>query len=453
MPNEVRIKASVTGNAKQEIKDIRKGWKDFNSEGVKAGATAAVASKGFDLLGGAVNGAGDFMKQSAEDASNLSETLSKSKVIFGEHADKVERWGESMDTAAGLSKRAALEAAASFGNLFVGLDMGQPKAAQMSEALVQLAGDLASFNNIDPTEALAKLQSGLAGEAEPLRQLGVFLSDAKVKAKAMEMGLGDAHGELTEGEKVLARYQLILDETKTAQGDFARTADGAANSQRTLNAEMENARAELGEKLLPLEKEWINFQKDVGIPALLGMFDGVDKMGDGLAFLNDTVQDAVDGLQFWNESQNEAIDKAGKATKRFNDQASALGSIRYAAMQAGAAVQSFNNSSFGDNHRATGGPVQKGKPYIVGEKRPETFIPTENGFIFPDVLGSKTEPLSLDVPPLAPAGHHPSRVTPATELTINLNISPGILTPAAQEELGWVLGPIIRRQIDQHRPR
>jgi hypothetical protein len=92
--------------------------------------------------------------------------------------------------------------------------------------------------------------------------MGVFLSEAKVKAKAMEMGLADAHGELSEGAKVLARYQLILDETRTAQGDFARTSDQLANQQRIRNAELINAQAELGESFAPLELQITKWQRD-----------------------------------------------------------------------------------------------------------------------------------------------------------------------------------------------
>jgi hypothetical protein len=145
----------------------------------------------------------------------------------------------------------------------------------MSKNLVALASDLASFNNLDPTDVLEKLRAGLAGEAEPLRSVGVFLNEAKVKAKAMELGLADAHGEISDGAKITARYNLILQETTTAQGDFARTADGLANSQRSANAQLEDAQAALGQKLLPAQLEVTKSQ--------INLFTSLEAIGDALS--------------------------------------------------------------------------------------------------------------------------------------------------------------------------
>ena len=283
MANEVRIRASVKDDASQPLGRIGAAWKQFQDSGSKGGfaigASAAVAAKGLDLISGAAFGAGqavgDFIGDSIKAASDLNESTSKSQVIFGDAAKAVSDFAETADKSLGLSKAAALDAAASFGNLFLGTGQSQAKAAELSKTLVTLAGDLASFNNLDPTDTLQKLRSGLTGEAEPLRAVGVFLTEAKVKAKAMELGLADAHGELSEGAKVMARYQIILDETKSAQGDFARTADGVANSQRSLNAEIENTKAALGEKILPLEKAWLGIQLD--------LVTGINHLSDSLS--------------------------------------------------------------------------------------------------------------------------------------------------------------------------
>ena len=216
-------------------------------KGLVQGLGLAGALGGAALLTKGLSAVTDEIGASIDAASDLNETISKSEVVFGDSADEMEAWAETADESLGLSKNAALGAAAGLGNLFNGLEETRDKSADFSKSMVGLAGDLASFNNLDPTEVLDKLRSGLTGEAEPLRSVGVFLTEAKVKAKAMELGLAGAHGELTEGAKVLARYQIILDETKSAQGDFARTSDGVANSERIKNAEMENARATLGQ--------------------------------------------------------------------------------------------------------------------------------------------------------------------------------------------------------------
>lgn len=283
MANEVRIRASVKDDASKPFQQISSAWKQFQSEGSKSalafGVAAGVGAKGVELVGKAAYNAGkavgDFIGDSIQAASDLNETMSKSEVVFGDQAAAVAKWGESTADAFGLSKQEAVEAAASFGNVFKGLGFATKQSAEMSEKLVQLAGDLASFNNIDPTEALAKLRSGLAGESEPLRSVGVFLTEAAVKAKAMQLGLVDAHGELSEGAKIQARYALILEQTTTAQGDFARTADGLANSQRKVNAELKNAEAELGQKMLPAQ---LAITK-----AEIGFFQGLNLVADGLS--------------------------------------------------------------------------------------------------------------------------------------------------------------------------
>lgn len=184
-------------------------------------------------------------------ASDLNESMNKVDVVFGQSATSVQAWATTAAESFGQSQRQALEAAGTFGNLFTTMGMGVEESAKMSMGLVELASDLASFNNIDPTVALEKLRAGLVGEVEPLRTLGINLSAAAVQAKAMEMGLADANGQLSQSALAQARYALILEQSKNAQGDFARTSDGLANSQRILKAELADAAAQLGQQLLP----------------------------------------------------------------------------------------------------------------------------------------------------------------------------------------------------------
>jgi hypothetical protein len=185
-------------------------------------------------------------------ASDLEETRNKVKVVFGDMSDDMLKWGDNAALAFGQSKQQALEAAGTFGNLFTSMGLGREASADMSQGLVELAADLASFNNIDPALVLEKLRSGLVGEVEPLRTLGINLTMAAVKAKAMEMGLADASGEVSQAALLQARYALMLEQSTNAQGDFARTSDGLANSSRIMTAQMKDAAAALGQNLLPM---------------------------------------------------------------------------------------------------------------------------------------------------------------------------------------------------------
>ena len=185
-------------------------------------------------------------------ASSLNESMNKVDVVFGASAAGIQQWSMGAAKGFGQSRQGALEAAGTFGNLFDSMGIGVEKSAAMSTGLVELAGDLASFNNIDPTVALEKLRAGVVGEVEPLRTLGVNLSAAAVEAKAMEMGLAGSGKELDASAKAQAAYALILEQTKNAQGDFARTSDALANSSRIMKAEFVDAAATMGQHLYPI---------------------------------------------------------------------------------------------------------------------------------------------------------------------------------------------------------
>ncbi|MDQ3541998.1 MAG: hypothetical protein M3440_15070, partial [Chloroflexota bacterium] len=184
-------------------------------------------------------------------ASDMQETLAKTGVVFGTSAGQINAWGETAATALGLSSNQAQGAAATFGNLLIGMGLTQPAAADMSQGMVELAADLASFNNVPVEEALMAIRSGLVGEAEPMRRFGVLLNESTVAAKAMEMGLVDANGEISEQSKVLARQAIIMEQTGTAQGDFARTSGGLANQMRILKARFSDVTTRLATQLLP----------------------------------------------------------------------------------------------------------------------------------------------------------------------------------------------------------
>jgi len=249
------------------------------TDGLKKVAEVAAGA----LLATGVAGAAIGVK-AVQAASDLNESASKSEVVFGEFNDRIAEFAKTADWAFGLTKQRAFETAGTFGNLFVSMGLGKKEAAGMSIDLIKLAGDLASFNNLKIEDVLEKLRAGLIGEAEPMRSVGVLLSEDTMKAKALALGLGDLKGNLTEGEKVQARYAIMLEQTKTAQGDFARTSTGLANSQRILSAVWQNTLTDLGQVLLPrvtgaLQNLMPILRKDI-VPMLQGGFVNLDKFID-----------------------------------------------------------------------------------------------------------------------------------------------------------------------------
>ena len=190
--------------------------------------------------------------KAAQAASDFNETVSKSAIIFGTAADEIKKFADTAASSLGLSKQAALDAAATMGIFGKSAGLAGADLSNFSIEMVKLSGDLASFHNANPADVALALGAALRGEAEPIRKFGVLLNDAAVKAQAMKMGLYDGTGALTAQAKVLATQKIILQQTSDAQGDFARTAGGAANQQRILAAQVANAKVSIGQAFLPI---------------------------------------------------------------------------------------------------------------------------------------------------------------------------------------------------------
>jgi hypothetical protein len=197
-------------------------------------------------------GLGKYVKDSIKAASDLDESINAVSVAYGDAADAVLAIGDNSALAMGVSQTAFNEAAvrfSAFAERVVG--DGGDVAGFVKEAS-QRATDFASVFNIDVAEALRVFQSGLAGEAEPLKRFGINLLQSEVNAYAMANGIGEVGRELTETEKVQARYGLLLQSTEKTAGDFANTSSGMANSQRILQASFANLTAEIGSSLTPV---------------------------------------------------------------------------------------------------------------------------------------------------------------------------------------------------------
>lgn len=225
-------------------------------------------AKNFAKVAAVGLGATAVIGKSLVDAgSNLEESMSKVNVVFGESSKAVVDFANKAAVNLGISKTAALEAAGTYGNLFQAFGIGQAPAQEMSTTLVQLASDLASFNNVNVDDALLALRSGLSGETEPLKKFGIALNDVRLKEEAMALGLiKSTSGTLPAAIKAQAAYSLIMKDSALAQGDFARTSDGVANTQRTLQATFQDIKAELGTALLPTYKALLGFVQDQVMP-------------------------------------------------------------------------------------------------------------------------------------------------------------------------------------------
>jgi hypothetical protein len=255
MANPGGIKVTIVGDytdkeIKKAIRDLESLRTDADKTSGKFGdmsKTAKVA--GAAIAAGLAVGAAaavSFTKDAVMAASNLAESQSKVGVVFGQQAQLVENWAKNSALAFGQTEQQALEAAGTYGNLFQAFGLTQTAAREMSMTMVELAADLASFNNTSIDDAIEALRSGLSGETEPLKRFGIALNDARMKQEALALGIYDGNGALNAAQKAQAAYAVILNDTTLAQGDYARTSDGLANSIRTVQAQLKNLQTDFG---------------------------------------------------------------------------------------------------------------------------------------------------------------------------------------------------------------
>ena len=189
----------------------------------------------------------------AKMASDFNEEVNKSQVIFGDASTAILDFSKTAANALGQSQTEALKATGTFGGLGQAAGLTGDDLATMAIKFTTLATDLASFNNTSPEDAVLALGAGLRGEAEPLRRFNILLDDAALRTKALELGLVKTTKDaLTPQNKSLAAQALILEKTTLQQGDFARTADSAANKQKILTAQIKDAKTNIGKGFLPV---------------------------------------------------------------------------------------------------------------------------------------------------------------------------------------------------------
>ena len=281
------------------------------------------------------------IKPAIDAASNMQESMSKVNVIFGKGAKSVNDFAATAARDLGQSKQSVLDAAGAFGTFGKAAGLGGEDLATFSNDFTVLATDLASFNNTSPEEAVLAIGAALRGEAEPLRRFGVLLDDATLRQEALNLGISDGKKALTSSQKILAAQSAIYKQTGDAQGDFLRTSDGLANSQRSLRAEFANLQVELGMKLLPKMQEFTKQLLEISDwvkrnPQTFNIIgSGIEKIGKFLFFTNTPLGKFIGLIG----DLSGLVDGAEKATGAWNDK---LGVSSTQQMRAADAAGLFN---------------------------------------------------------------------------------------------------------------
>lgn len=213
-----------------------------------------------------------YLKQAEQDASDLNETVSKAQNIFPKTQAALNKFAATSATALGLSRQQAIEGAASFGNFFNQIGIGEKQSLKMSTALIQLSADLGSFSNADPSEVMASFLSATRGEYDSLQKFIPTINAATVQTEALRLSHKKSAKDLTDADKALALYKISLRDAGKATGDFARTAGGQANATRTLKANLADIRTEIGTALMPVVVTIVNALNSQFVPAIKSLW-------------------------------------------------------------------------------------------------------------------------------------------------------------------------------------
>jgi hypothetical protein len=190
-------------------------------------------------------------------ASDINESMNKVDVAFKGSSDLVKAFSKTTLKSFGISQGEALETASLFGDMATSMGLTTSESARMSSQLVGLAGDLASFKNIQVDTARTALSAIFTGETESLKRLGVVMTQANLQNFAYEQGIKKNIKAMTQAEMVQLRFNFVMSRTVNAQGDFANTSEGSANQMRIFTEGMKELTTNLGQILLPLFTELV----------------------------------------------------------------------------------------------------------------------------------------------------------------------------------------------------
>lgn len=262
----------------------------------------------------AIQGLVDFGRSAVDLGSQITEVENVVDVAFGSMSDKAYQFASTAKEQFGLSELAAKQYSGTMMAMMKSSGVAQDAASKMSISLAGLAGDIASFYNIDTDTAFQKIRSGISGEIEPLRQLGINLSVANMEAYALSRGITTSYNAMSQAEKVALRYNYLMSATGDVQGDFARTSGTWANQVRLLTLNFQSLSAVIGQgfiagilpaiqalnalmsKLMQAANVFRNFMYVLMGKKLKGSQSGVSDIVSNLGGIETAGDDASSGL-------------------------------------------------------------------------------------------------------------------------------------------------------------
>lgn len=211
-------------------------------------------------------------------SSQYTEDLNLFTVSMGKYAEEAYNYAQKVSEIVGIDPAEWMRNQGVFNTIITGFGVAGDKAAYMSKNLTQLGYDIASFYNLDFESAMQKVQSGIAGELEPLRRLGYDLSVARLEQERLNLGIDKSVSSMTQAEKSQLRYYAMMTQVTQVQGDMARTLEQPANMLRVLKAQFEQCARAIGNLFIPILVKVLPFAIAVAnalreiIAAIAGLF-------------------------------------------------------------------------------------------------------------------------------------------------------------------------------------
>lgn len=256
---------------------------------------------------------GTAIGKSIKSINTYIENVNLFTASMGTFAEEAKGYAEEVADIMGIDPSDWLRNQGVFMTLATGFGVVGERAYTMSKNLTQLGYDLSSFFNLDIEDAMIKVQSGLAGELEPLRRLGFDLSQTKLQAIALEQGITKSVSSMTQAEKAELRYLAIMTQVTTAHGDMARTLDAPANQMRILQAQFTQLTRAIGSIFIPILNKLL--------PYLIAGTKVLREMVSAVAALVGFTMPEVDysGITNGASSATDALDEATESAKKLKD--------------------------------------------------------------------------------------------------------------------------------------
>lgn len=277
-----------------------------------------------------------FGKSCLDLGSDLAEVQNVVDVVFPNMNSKVNEFAKNAIGQFGLSETVAKRMIGTYGSMSRAFGFSEKAAYDMATSLTGLAGDVASFYNIDPTEAYTKLKSVFSGETETLKDLGIVMTQNALDQYALANGFGKTTSQMTEQEKVMLRLQFVTQQLSAAGGDFSRTSDSWANKVRVLSLNFQSLKATIGQGLINVLSPLISLLNNIitklqiaakYFVAFTSLITGNKKTSTSLGCVSSSVDKISSGLSGASSGASNLAKNVGSAGKAAKKAAKEMGSL------------------------------------------------------------------------------------------------------------------------------